>query len=63
MPGLSGPEVAERLIAAHPGLNVVYMSGYTGELMAGREGLKHGILLGKPFTRTALLNALHQTWG
>jgi len=61
MPGMSGPEVAEHLVAARPGLNVVYMSGYTGELMAGREGLKHGILLEKPFTRTALLNALHKT--
>jgi CheY-like chemotaxis protein len=63
MPGLSGPEVAEHLLATHPALNVVYMSGYTGELMAGREGLKHGILLEKPFTRAALLNALHKTLG
>jgi hypothetical protein len=36
------------------------MSGYTGELIAEREILKSGIaLLEKPFTRTALLKAIH----
>lgn len=63
MPAVSGPELAERLSRSHPGLKVVYMSGYTGELMEASERLKHGILLEKPFTRTALLNVLHQTLG
>jgi PAS domain S-box-containing protein len=64
MPGIGGPELVERLTASHPGLKVVYMSGYTGELMAEREGLKRDItLLEKPFTRTALLNTLHKTLG
>ena len=61
MPGISGPELANHLATSNPGLKVVYMSGYTGELMASHEGLKHGILLEKPFTRTALLNALHNS--
>ena len=61
MPGMSGPDLVDRLTKSSPGLKVVYMSGYTGELMASHEGLKRGILLEKPFTRTALLNALHQT--
>jgi PAS domain S-box-containing protein len=61
MPGTSGPELADRLTQSNPGLKVVYMSGYTGELMSTREGLKHGVLLEKPFTRTALLSALHKT--
>jgi PAS domain S-box-containing protein len=61
---MSGPELVERLNASHPNLKVVYMSGYTGELMAEREVLKRGItLLEKPFTRTALLNTIHQTLG
>jgi PAS domain S-box-containing protein len=63
MPAMSGPELAERLARSHSGLKVVYMSGYTGELMEASERLKHGILLEKPFTRTALLNTLHQTLG
>ena len=64
MPGMSGPELVDRLRGSHPTLKVVFMSGYTGELMADREGLKRGItLLEKPFTRTALLNILHKTLG
>ena len=61
---MSGPELVDRLSASRPQLKVVYMSGYTGELIAEREMLKRGItLLEKPFTRTALLNAIHTTLG
>jgi two-component system, cell cycle sensor histidine kinase and response regulator CckA len=61
---VSGPELAERLHASHPTLKVVYMSGYTGELMTNRDVLKPGVtLLEKPFTRTALLNTIHTTLG
>ncbi|MGA8509093.1 MAG: PAS domain S-box protein [Candidatus Sulfotelmatobacter sp.] len=61
---MSGPELAERLNGSHPTLKVVYMSGYTGELMANREVLKFGVtLLEKPFSRTALLNTIHTTLG
>src|ERR1022692_1926798 len=61
---MSGPELVERLNPSHPILKVVYMSGYTGELMANREVLKAGVtLLEKPFTRTALLNTIHSTLG
>ena len=59
---MSGPELVEKLRASHPTLKVVFMSGYTGELIAEREVLKRGItLLEKPFTRTALLNTIHKT--
>ncbi len=61
---MSGPELVERLNASQPHLKVVYMSGYTGELMANREVLKPGVtLLEKPFSRTALLNTIHATLG
>jgi PAS domain S-box-containing protein len=61
---MSGPELAEHLSTSHPTLKVVYMSGYTGELMANREVLKAGVtLLEKPFSRTALLNTIHTTLG
>ncbi|MGA8216729.1 MAG: PAS domain S-box protein [Candidatus Sulfotelmatobacter sp.] len=61
---MSGPELAVRLVASRPALKVVYMSGYTGELMANREVLKPGVtLLEKPFSRAALLNTLHSTLG
>ncbi len=61
---VSGPELGERLGSSHPALKVVYMSGYTGELIAEREVLKRGVtLLEKPFTRTALLNTIHTVLG
>jgi len=61
---MSGPALVDRLNASHPNLKVVYMSGYTGELIAEREVLKRGIiLLEKPFSRTALLNTIHTTLG
>ncbi len=61
---VSGPELVERLGSSHPALKVVYMSGYTGELIAEREVLKRGVtLLEKPFTRTALLNTIHTALG
>ena len=57
---MSGPELVERLTASRPDLKVVYMSGYTGELMANRDVLKPGVtLLEKPFSRSALLNTIH----
>jgi signal transduction histidine kinase/CheY-like chemotaxis protein len=60
MRGLSGPELATRLNESHPNLKVVYMSGYTGELITKQEMLKPGFtLLEKPFTRTALLNTVY----
>ena len=59
MPGMSGPELATQLVALRPDVKVVYMSGYTGELIARGELLKPGVtFLEKPFTRTALLRAI-----
>ncbi len=64
MPGMRGPDLALRLVESHPEMKVVYMSGYTGELLAGNHGLTHGIpLLEKPFTRAALLKTIHSALG
>ncbi len=61
---MSGPELVEKLSASRPNLKVIYMSGYTGELMANRDVLKAGVtLLEKPFSRTALLNTIHSKMG
>jgi two-component system cell cycle sensor histidine kinase/response regulator CckA len=51
MPGMPGPELAQRLEASQPGLRVLYMSGYADDTMA-----RHGVseervsFLAKPFT-------------
>ena len=63
MKGMTGPELVLRLLDAHPAMKVVYMSGYTGELMTN-QGLTAGIrLLEKPFTRADLLKTLDAALG
>jgi CheY-like chemotaxis protein len=57
MPQMNGRELATQLQEKRPGMQVVYMSGYTGETIA-----RHGILeprvifMAKPFTMTSLIN-------
>ncbi len=59
MRGMSGPELVSKVTVSHPAIKAVYMSGYTGELIAHHEDVRQGIpLLEKPFTRAALLNIL-----
>jgi len=56
MPGLNGRAVAEALRRRHPGLRVLYVSGYAQEAIATRGVLEPGIeLLPKPFSPDALL--------
>jgi len=63
MKGMNGPELVLRLMESHPGMKVVYMSGYTGELVAN-HGLDSGIrLLEKPFTRADLLKTVDAALG
>jgi len=63
MKGMTGPELVLHLIDSYPNMKAVYMSGYTGELVA-HQGLDEGIrLLEKPFTRPALLKILDEVLG
>jgi two-component system cell cycle sensor histidine kinase/response regulator CckA len=56
---VSGPELVRQLGESHPEMAVVYMSGYTGELLGEREAFQTGTrLLEKPFTRATLLNTV-----
>jgi PAS domain S-box-containing protein len=64
MRGVSGPELVERLMASHPALKVVFMSGYTGELIAQQQQIKGDIpLLEKPFSRSTLWKTLDDVLG
>jgi PAS domain S-box-containing protein len=61
MRGMSGPELALELIQRYPAIKVVYMSGYTGELIEQNGNSMHGkAMLDKPFTRATLLKTLHE---
>jgi FixJ family two-component response regulator len=57
MPGVSGPDLAARLGATNPRARVLYISGYTDEMIGSRgRGLDSGTnFLQKPFTFDALL--------
>ncbi|MFA5909147.1 MAG: response regulator [Vicinamibacterales bacterium] len=61
MPGMSGRQLSEQLAQTHPGMKVLYMSGYTGDTI-----VRHGVLeaqtpfLNKPFTATALLRKVRE---
>jgi CheY-like chemotaxis protein len=55
MPGINGRMLAERLAPFHPGMRVLYMSGYTDSFIAGHGVLEAGThLLHKPFTEENL---------
>jgi PAS domain S-box-containing protein len=62
MPGISGRELAKRLTARHPHLRVLYMSGYTYNVIAEDGTLEEGIsFLQKPFTPQALTQKVRET--
>jgi PAS domain S-box-containing protein len=55
MPGFSGRELAKRLTGRYPNLRVLYMSGYTHNVIAQDGTLEEGIsFLQKPFTPQVL---------
>jgi CheY-like chemotaxis protein len=59
MPGMSGRELADRLLAAHPSLRVLFVSGYTADIVSRHGVLDQGVsLLEKPFSSTELLEAV-----
>lgn len=55
MPDCTGPQLARELLLAHPGMQVLYMSGYPGGAAARAGALEPGALyIEKPFSPAAL---------
>jgi two-component system, cell cycle sensor histidine kinase and response regulator CckA len=64
MPGMRGPELAERLLRLRPDLRVLYMSGYTDNAIAHHGFLDAGTeFLQKPFTPLGLMQKIREVLG
>jgi CheY-like chemotaxis protein len=64
MPGMSGRDLAHRLRAQRPNINIVFMSGYTAGLLGTQAFLEDGEeLIEKPFTRATLLRKIDAALG
>jgi CheY-like chemotaxis protein len=61
MPGMDGRQLAQRISAVKPGVQVLFMSGYTADVIAHRGVLDEGVqFLAKPFTRDDLARKVRE---
>lgn len=63
MPGLNGRELADRWTQAHPETPVLFVSGYTDNILQGNMLEESGaFFLEKPYSRESLEQKLNQIW-
>ncbi len=63
MPGMTGPELATALRERHPGLRVVYTSGYAPAVLGPQAQIEEdSLFLQKPFNRETLLSTVRRAW-
>ena len=61
MPGRSGKELAAEIIRARPTTKVLYMSGYSQDVIVHQGVLEEGVnLIEKPFSAERLLRRLRE---
>ena len=61
MPGINGRQLSESLAIARPEMRILYISGYTADIIAERGILEPQlVLLEKPFTQQALLQKVRK---
>jgi two-component system cell cycle sensor histidine kinase/response regulator CckA len=62
MPGMNGPELADRVRAQRPGLAVMFTTGYAEEPLRQRLRAMGARLLEKPYAPSALTAAVHDAF-
>jgi CheY-like chemotaxis protein len=63
MPGMNGRKMAEKILSLHPGLKVLFMSGYTADVVVHDTMLEEGAhFIEKPFSLQELAAKLRQTF-
>ena len=61
MPGMSGRQLAEQILQLRPGIKIVYMTGYTDDMVIQHKVLDPGVtLLQKPFDKFQLAAKIRQ---
>lgn len=61
LPGANGRQLAKRALRVCPALSVIYMSGYTDEVVIRQGGDTTQAFLAKPFTAVGLLELVRST--
>lgn len=61
LPGMNGRQLRDTLVSRRPDLQVLYMSGYTGEVLSNNGALEPGThLLPKPFSVQSLTHKVRE---
>jgi CheY-like chemotaxis protein len=61
MPGMSGPELASHIARLRPATRILYMSGYTNDIIARHGALELGrAFIQKPFTPNVLARTVRE---
>ena len=62
MPEMNGKNLAEAILSSHPDIRIIYMSGYTADVIAHHGVLEEGVdFIQKPFTREQVAVKVRET--
>ena len=60
MPRMRGPLLAKQIVKQRTGIAVVFLSGYTEEVISQSDGIAGFTLVEKPYTADALLRSIRR---